>query len=175
MLMYESDRWGVHTQYTKAIELESKFLTENYLGKVVRVITLSGKKYNVFISNTASWINGFYCEIDCDGQRHCFFSTSVIKDIYPLVQYCECCGRPTREIVYELSKVPFVDGERCVGKHYSYESHPEDIYDDSQLNNCGGCGAVLKDEDIHIQYNYPILPNDILGYKCSQCGYESEF
>jgi hypothetical protein len=89
--------------------------------------------------------------------------------------FCECCGRPTAEIKQLLAQVPFVNDKRQVGKHSQYKTHPQDIYDDCTLNNCGVCGTKLPDADIKIAYNYPHEPNEVLGYKCSCCGNRADF
>ena len=91
------------------------------------------------------------------------------------LSYCECCGRKLEEIKTELSKIPFTNGKRKIGVHSQYEGHPDDIYANNTLLYCAGCGHKLKDSECYIEYNYPNAPNELLGYKCSNCNYEERF
>ena len=68
-------------QYQKSMHDTSLFLTNNYLGKYCRVKFLFDDVEEIFISNTAEWLNGFSGEIDRDGTEHYFFDNEIIKSI----------------------------------------------------------------------------------------------
>jgi hypothetical protein len=71
------------TQYKKALNYQSNWLSQ-FLGKLCKVTLLSGTVYNILVSNTAPWIEGFYGEVDCKGTEHYRFMMSTVRDIYAI-------------------------------------------------------------------------------------------
>jgi len=96
--------------------------------------------------------------------------------------YCICCGKLMSYIRAKLERKKFVDGKRFWKGHFQYQSHPKDIYDRNFVKHCEHCGHRLLDGDVHTvsefmgMYGSARANQTILtGYKCSKCGFETEF
>lgn len=108
-------------------------------------------------------------------------------------KFCECCGRPNKEIWAELvaGKKDERDGKIYdkSGQHFRFPQSKSLIgknnyfYSKSlTLRNCEGCGEELDDEDVRSVYESrgefwgaPCSECVLTGYTCSNCGYEAEF
>lgn len=98
--------------------------------------------------------------------------------------FCECCGRPLKDITAELEKIPFdKKKQRTVNGHTQYEGHPEDIYSKSLIvSHCCICGTKLDDESIRtisecvgMMGLSRACQQIVVGYKCQSCKSEIKF
>lgn len=96
-------------------------------------------------------------------------------------KFCMCCGKRSVEIWDNIQKQKWADNKREWMGHTQYQDR-DYFYDKNTVKHCEGCGVELNAEDIHSQYEFMGMfgmsrasQNIVLGYKCSNCGYEEKF
>jgi hypothetical protein len=126
-----------------------------------------------------------------------FQFTGFAIDIEPAQEndkkmFCECCGLPISRILEKLSSCEFKPMNqqsptlvRTDGMHFQYErdASTENFYTKrSILTCCEYCGVLLREEDIHSNWEImgecggrPARQHVISGYTCHYCGTREEF
>ena len=103
------------------------------------------------------------------------------EDLQEDFPFCICCGRKNIDIMMELEKKPFIDGERNWQNHRQFQGR-NFFYDENTVKFCVKCGQPLTEDDIQGSHEFMGMYGSarasqyiVSGYKCSKCGFEDKF